>query len=514
MEEIINKLEKINDFEVISRTSAENYRNTDKNIKTIARELGVNYVLEGSGQKIGDKIKISIQLIESKSDMHLWSKPFIKEVIFENIFELYEEVATSVAQELKTNLTSAEKEQIKKLPTNNFAAYNLYLRGLDHLSIYNYGRNTNELFIAKRLFEQAVTLDTTFADSYRQLGHICITALSAYPDLNVSIHFLELGKTLIDKAIYFDENQNVMATLMTYYLKKGLFQEAEELFKNTFSDKVKDYKYYEHAFNYYLQTNKSEAIESFYRFIQLKPEELMVSPQTWLEACKLFNSLGFSQIAATYAKKLLIQTSDTVLYYYVIAEGQLWEGNIKHAREEALKGHKLDKPLFSPNRPVFIVGYCDLLLRDYSKFLEYIKYIEDIFAGFKYPVAPDVGMGYAYLQNEIAEKADYHFNGVEKRSLKEIDLNTPDAQNFISHFNLALIYSLRGEKSKAIGYLQKIKQKETIDIWSITQLKHHPAFDNTRDESEFAEILQDVESKYQKEHERVGKIIKKFERNK
>ena len=98
---------------MVSRTSAENYRNTNKNIKTIARELGVNYVLEGSGQKIGNKIKLSIQLIESKSDMHLWSKPFIKEVIFENIFELYEEVATSVAEELKNNLTSAEKEQIK-----------------------------------------------------------------------------------------------------------------------------------------------------------------------------------------------------------------------------------------------------------------------------------------------------------------------------------------------------------------------------------------------------------------
>ncbi|NOR73850.1 MAG: helix-turn-helix domain-containing protein, partial [Draconibacterium sp.] len=109
-EEIINKLSLIGEIKVISRTSSDTYRNSNKPIKTIAKELNVNYALEGSSQTINGKTRIRLQLIEAKTDDHLWSNPFEREVNDENIFEIQQEIAGLVSKKLKANITSEEKE--------------------------------------------------------------------------------------------------------------------------------------------------------------------------------------------------------------------------------------------------------------------------------------------------------------------------------------------------------------------------------------------------------------------
>ncbi|HEY3403265.1 MAG TPA: helix-turn-helix domain-containing protein, partial [Ohtaekwangia sp.] len=127
MESTLNNLQQIKDLRVISRTTAEKYRNTNKSIPEMAKELGVNYFVEGSGQKIGDRILLNIQLIEASTDKHLWSKQYRREA--KDIFELQQEVAKNIAQEIQAVITPEEEKQIEKIPTENLEAYDLYLKG-------------------------------------------------------------------------------------------------------------------------------------------------------------------------------------------------------------------------------------------------------------------------------------------------------------------------------------------------------------------------------------------------
>ena len=89
--------------------------------------MGVSSILEGSVQKIGNNVRITAQLIDAKTDMHLWSEIYDKDI--SDIFSIQSEVAQNVARELKATLTSEEKEQIEKNQTKNTEAYNLYLQG-------------------------------------------------------------------------------------------------------------------------------------------------------------------------------------------------------------------------------------------------------------------------------------------------------------------------------------------------------------------------------------------------
>jgi TolB-like protein len=129
MESALNKLQKIGDLRVISRTSVEKYRNTNKGIPEIAEELNVNYLVEGSGQRVGDQVLLNIQLIEASSDQPIWVEQYNREV--RDVFALQNEVAKEIATAIKAVVTPAELKQIEKKPTENLLAYDYYLQALD-----------------------------------------------------------------------------------------------------------------------------------------------------------------------------------------------------------------------------------------------------------------------------------------------------------------------------------------------------------------------------------------------
>ena len=103
MEEILSDLSKVEDMKVLSRTSVEPYRNTTKSVAEIAKELDVVYILEGSGQKYGNFYRIRVQLIEGKTDKHLWSKSYEKEILkTADIIAVQAQIAQDIATEIKT----------------------------------------------------------------------------------------------------------------------------------------------------------------------------------------------------------------------------------------------------------------------------------------------------------------------------------------------------------------------------------------------------------------------------
>jgi len=212
MESSLNKLQKIEDLRVISRTSVEKYRNTDKSIPEIAAELNVSYLVEGSGQRIGDQVLLNIQLVEALNDRPIWVEQYNYEVV--DLFSLQNEVAKKIADAIEATVTPAELEQIDKKPTKSLLAYDYYLKALEPFNAI-----TKEgLLEAIPLFEKAIEHDPQFALAYSKI------AISYYfLDINqVEKRYTDIVNNNADKALLYDPKsaESLIAKALYYMHNK------------------------------------------------------------------------------------------------------------------------------------------------------------------------------------------------------------------------------------------------------------------------------------------------------
>jgi TolB-like protein/Tfp pilus assembly protein PilF len=167
-DEILTRLSKIADLKVISRTSTLHYKSAPSNLPEIARQLGVAHILEGSVQKIGDAVRVNVQLIKAANDSHLWADTFDRKLI--DVFFVESEVARAISEQLRVHLTGQEKQVLAAKPTENVEAYDAYLRGL----AYNLKAATtpaNSLG-AQKYLREAVRLDPKFALAWALLSYV------------------------------------------------------------------------------------------------------------------------------------------------------------------------------------------------------------------------------------------------------------------------------------------------------------------------------------------------------
>ncbi|HEX6942377.1 MAG TPA: protein kinase, partial [Gemmatimonadaceae bacterium] len=163
-EDIITDLSKIGELSVVSRTDMLPFRNKEVNIRQVADALRVNYVLEGSVRKAGNRIRVTAQLINARDGYHLWADRF--DGLVEDIFDLQNEVARKIADALKVSLTASEEASLAKKPTDDLRAYDLYMRGREFLA--RRGKKNTEM--AMRMFESALDIDHNFAGAYAGLA--------------------------------------------------------------------------------------------------------------------------------------------------------------------------------------------------------------------------------------------------------------------------------------------------------------------------------------------------------
>jgi len=169
-EEILTDLAKIADLKVISRTSVMQYKNAvSRNLREIGEQLGVAHVLEGSVQRTGGRVRVNAQLIDARTDAHLWAEHYDRPL--DDVFAIQSEVAQAIADQLNAKLSPAEKAAIKQRPTADLVAYDLYLRAeaLRAATSFNAQQKEN-LLEATRLLEQAIARDPTFFLAYCRLA--------------------------------------------------------------------------------------------------------------------------------------------------------------------------------------------------------------------------------------------------------------------------------------------------------------------------------------------------------
>lgn len=164
-DELLTQLSKVSGLEVISRTSVMGYRETQKRIPEIAKELGVAAVLEGAVQRSGDRVRITVQLIDGTEDTHLWAEDYDRALTTENLFDIQSEITQVIAASLKTVLTGAERSQLADEPTESVAAYDAYIKG--SLLITGGQRNLQEnLLPALAHFNDAIATDASFGQAW------------------------------------------------------------------------------------------------------------------------------------------------------------------------------------------------------------------------------------------------------------------------------------------------------------------------------------------------------------
>ena len=208
-DELLTSLANIGSLKVISRTSVMEYRDTTKNLREIGKELAVGTVLEGAVQRVGDNVRINVQLIDAETDEHLWANSYDRRLSTDNLFAIQTEIATTIADKLEATLTPDEKERITKVPTENLQAYNLYLAGRQNL----YQRKVETLKRARELFEQAIALDPKFAKAYSGLSDTLVILYSNFGALEPDV-VIPKSKALLDQALALDpDDADIHASL-------------------------------------------------------------------------------------------------------------------------------------------------------------------------------------------------------------------------------------------------------------------------------------------------------------
>ncbi len=196
-DEVLTDLAKVADLKVISRTSVMKYKSgLERNLREIAKALGVSYVVEGSVQRVGGRVRVSVQLIDARNDAHLWAEHYDRDVA--NVFAIQSEIAQHIVNQLHAKLSAAEKAAITERPTADLVAYAFYTKAKE-IDIWHDWEGADKSANKKvELLEKAIQRDPNFALAYCELAK---THVDLGDDIAEHRKHLELAKNAAETAV-------------------------------------------------------------------------------------------------------------------------------------------------------------------------------------------------------------------------------------------------------------------------------------------------------------------------
>lgn len=494
MESTLNNLQKIKDLRVISRTSVEKYRNNAKTIPEMARELNVTYFVEGSGQKMGDRIVLTIQLIDGATDRHLWSRQYRRET--KDIFALQQEISNDIAGEIQAVITPDEKNRIQKIPTQNLQAYDAFLKGVDLLE----RGGTPHLVQSLVHFDEAISKDNTFALAYAVAGMACY-----YLDMfQAEKMYVDKLGTYADKALLHDPNlgESLMAKGM-YYLTRKEYKEALPYLEraheyNPNSDKVlgllTDFyymylpntgKYLEYALKgLKLNANSSDSITISYFHLRLGNALIQA---------------GFVDQALEHIDKSLEYNPENAFSRHVRAFVlYAKEGDLKHTRELLQIEFQRDTNRYDILQDIAKVSY---YLKDYEAAYEYYK---------RFNYQRETRKLDAFEHENLVIGRVYELAGETKKAkefYERYQQYVERDQTAYKHIGLAVYYCQMNDSAKALEHMRLFTQEDNIQYWVILFMDKGPELTETEASPEFKALLKEVERKFWANHEKLkGKL--------
>lgn len=495
MESVLNNLQKIEDLRVISRTSVEKFRNDTKTIPEIADELKVSFIVEGSGQKINNKILLSIQLIDATTDNRLWSEQFERNT--EDIFDLQREVAKKIVNKIQVIVTPEEQKRIDKKPTQNLVAYDYFLKGFDEIN-----KGTIEGLESSIVnFKKAIDHDSAYA--------------RAYAGVAMAYYYLDIFKSVkkykdeinyyADKALFYD------ATLEQSLVAKSLYYQSigECNLAIPYLEKALDYNPNSTlALNYLSDIyascapNTGKYLENALKVLQLDvaSNDSTNTSINYLHVSNAFIQTGFVDEAEYYINKSLDYNPNNIFSDYVKAY-------IQYARDKDLakaKG-KLKLTLNKDTTRLDVLqelGKICYYMRDYQESFNYFKKFNDIKQKYNLDIYPHMNaeIGYVYEKMGFSEESQKYFEDYKNY--------TDNSNSIYKNAELAIYYSHMGDTQKALSHFEQfVNEEKDFHYWTVLFLKIDPIMDNIKNTAKFKDIYSRLEANFWNRHEQIKKSL-------
>ena len=432
-DDIISQLAKIAGLEVTSRTSIMRYKNTTNSLGQIGNELQVASILEGSVRRAGNRVRVVAQLIDSKTDKHLWAERYDRELT--DIFEIQSEIAEHIADALQATLSPDEKAELSQKPTANMEAYNLYLQGR-----FYWNKFTKEgVERAIELFQRAADLDEHYALAHAGLADCYILMSVTLGQLPPTVG-LPKARVAALKAIQLDE------TLADAHATLGVVCMW-------------------HDFDW------SGAERALQRALKLDPEgeKPLLMHNFYLAA------VGRHEEAIESAKKAadlfpvsMLTTSHLGLQYY-------WARRFEEAAAHLERTHEMD-PNFPPAH--YLLGWSYLQLGRYDKAI--------VEAEHAIKMMGDTPQRRAALGTILASAGRKQEAAEILTDLERIAATDGD---YVSAADIAMLHSALDQRDQAFEWLHKAVDQRSG--W-LVYLNVDPIWDPIRSDPRFADVLQRI----------------------
>src|SRR6266550_3924598 len=429
-EEILNRLSKIGDLKVISRTSTQRYKSAPDNLPEIARQLGVANILEGTVQKAEGQVRVHVQLINGRSDSHLWANKYDRKLT--DIFAVESEIAGKIADSLQAKLSGPEQKALNARPTESAEAHQLYLRGRYVME----KRTPADLNKAAEYFNQSIASDSSYAMAYAGLAD-CYVLLTQWKGGPVAEYFSK-AKAAANKALQIDSN------LVEAHASLGMIAFSETL-------------------------DLREAKREFERAIELNPNYALA--RYWLAYSVLLALGNHDQAIAELKRAVELDPVSSVIntnlgYAYVLAR------RYPEAIAQLRKTIELN--------PSFAYAHAIL-----GEALELNGQLNDAFT--EYEKSYIVGHDY---RGVMMMAHVYGLKGERAKALQLFEqakqLSSPD----IWAYGCAMVYVGLGDRNETLNWLeQSYRQKEFINL---STLKEDPLFDSVRGDPRFENLVSQI----------------------
>jgi TolB-like protein/Tfp pilus assembly protein PilF len=425
-EELITELSKIGALKVIARPSVMRYRNSDKSLSEIAEELDVKGIVAGSTQQDGDRVRITVQLIEAETEQNLWAEKYDKD--YRDILMLQGEVALDIAQEIKISLTSEEKERLSRERTVDPEAYDLVSR-----AAYLHNQYTEES-MRKSLdyFEKAIEKDPSYALAYQEMAEL-VTDFVVFGYLSPH-EGMRRGKELCLKAKELDESVDDGLLGWIKWVYEWDWKGAERELKRALEINPNSAKIHGSHFHYHA-------------FMTLRYDEAMAHARRAMEIDPL-----------------------NALYRYYQCDALWVSGQVERAIEEIQKLLEI-----APDYPLAHAGL-GLYYVEKQMFEEAILSFEEAVRLFGESAAFRGWLGYSYAAADKKEKALEILNGlIEESKIK-----------YVSAGDIAHVYVGLHEIDRAFEWLDKAYEERSRDLVYIRKL---PGLDLIRSDRRYQDLL-------------------------
>jgi TolB-like protein/AraC-like DNA-binding protein len=490
MESTLNNLQKIEELKVISRTSAEKYRNTSKSIPEIAKELGVNYFVEGSGQKIGDRILLNIQLIDAASDKHLWAKQYRRES--KEIFQLQEEIAEDIAKEIEVIISPEEKRKISKKPTENLEAYDNFLKGKD--LFYETKRENLEASIP--YFKRAIELDPEFSVAYATAAMV-FYYLDIFQADKKYAHEVTL---YADKAMLYDprSGESLVAKALDY-ANKAEYAQALPYFEKALQYNPHNGIVLHFLVEFYSIYIPNPRKHLQYAILKLKNDIPVTDSATagfnYFHVSAALFETGFIKEATTYIdKSIAYDPKGFYSGYFKVILQYIDSENDEPLKQGLIKEWKKDTTRFDIMQEI---GKICFMQKQYKEAYRYYKPVVDIrkILGLDLFQYEDLRFGMTYIKMGYREEGD--------ALIKSFFEYAKQSQTIYKNLHFAMYYAALGNTKKAVEHMTIFSREDNFH-YVVLLLPGDPLVESIKDHKAFKKAMQDINDKFWKTHEEIA----------